>query len=162
MYKNLESTLVGAANGQAFDECFNSIMTFYKDDFDQSVLSAQLYNLGTLFLDSSLSKPVSLGDCIDYLREFSPAQKSFFCEVYRLAKMILVMPSPNAVSEHSFSAMRCLKTYIRSTMCQSRLNHTMLLNINKDRVDKLEIDSIANQFVQGSEHRLRMFGTFTS
>ena len=162
MYKNLESTLVGAANGQMFGEWLDSITTFYKDDFDRSVLSAQLQNLGTLFADSSFSKPISLGDCIKHLREFSPAQKCFFSEVYRLAQIILVMPATNAASERSFSAMRRLKTYLRSTMCQTRLNHIMLLNLNKDRVDKLEIDSVANQFVQGSEHCLRMFGKFTS
>ena len=160
MYKNLESTLVGAANGQVFDECFDSIVTFYKDDFDPSALSAQLQTLGTLFADSSLSRPISLQNCIDHLCEFSPAQKLFFCEVYCLAQMILVMPATNSVSKRSFSAMRRLKTYLRSTMCQSRLNHIMLLNINKERVDKLELDSIANQFVQGSEHRLRVFGRF--
>ena len=58
--------------------------------------------------------------------------------------------------------MRRLKTYLRSTMSQSRLNHVILLSINRKKVDNLDIDVIANQFVQGSEHRLRHFGKIAS
>ena len=158
MYKNLESLLVGAANREVIDEFFEQVTAFYKEDFDRSLLSVQLQSLGTIFADSTRK---SLRDCLKYLTDLSPAQKSYFSEVWSLAQLILVMPATNAVSERSFSAMRRLKTYLRSTMSQSRLNHVMLLNINKDRVDKLDIDDIANQFVQGNEHRLRTFGRFT-
>ena len=82
-------------------------------------------------------------------------QKSFFSEVCRLARLILVMPAMNTVSERSFSDMRRL-------VCQSRLNHVMLLSINREKVDQLDIDVIADDFVQGSEHRLPQFGKFTA
>ena len=70
------------------------------------------------------------------------------------------MPSTNAVSERSFSAMRRLKTYLRSTMRQTRLNHVLLLNMHKERLDSLDLYIIANDFVRGNEHRLRIFGNF--
>ena len=70
------------------------------------------------------------------------------------------MPATNAVSERSFSAMRRLKTYLRSTMCQCGLNHVMLLNINQENLDKLTIDVIAKEFVRGNEHSLSQFGHF--
>ena len=41
----------------------------------------------------------------------------------------------NAASECSFSAMRRLKTYLCSMMCQSWLNHLLLLNINREKVE---------------------------
>ena len=63
----------------------------------------------------------------------------------------------NAVSERNFSAMRLLKTYLRSTMLQSRLNHLLLLNLVQEQVDELDIDAIGNEFIRGSEHRLRQF-----
>ena len=71
-----------------------------------------------------------------------------------------LMPVTNAASECSFSVMRRLKTYLRSAMCQSRLNHLMLLNINKQKIDDLDINTIADESVQGSEHCLRFFGKF--
>lgn len=51
-------------------------------------------------------------------------------------------------------------TYLRSTMGQNRLNHVMVLNIYKEQVDELDLTAIANEFVSGSEHRLRFFGKF--
>ena len=97
-----------------------------------------------------------------FLRDLSLPLKSFFSEVCRLACLILVMPATNAASKRSFSAMRRLKTYLRSTMRQSRLNHLLLLNINREKVDQLDIDVIGDEFVRGSEHRLRQFGKFTA
>ena len=164
MYKNLESLLVHAANGQDYDQYLGNVAAFYKDDFDQALLTAQLQNLGTWFADREAKKTgtVSLGECVTFLQGLSQAQKFFFSEVCRLAQLILVMPATNAVSERSFSAMRRLKTYLRSTMSQSRLNHVMLLSINREEVDKLDIDVIADEFVRGNEHRLRQFGKFTT
>ena len=163
MYKNLESLLVSAANGQVCDQYFENVTKFYKDDFDRPLLSAQLQNFGTYFAEKTEKKEIiSLGECVTFLRGLSLAHKSFFSEVCRLAHLILVMPATNAVSERSFSAMRRLKSYLRSTMSQSRLNHVMLLSINQEKVDQLDIDVIADQFVQGSEHRLRHFGKFAA
>ena len=39
------------------------------------------------------------------------------------------MPAINAVSEYSASAIRHIKTYLCSTMTQSRLNNVMVLHI---------------------------------
>ena len=34
----------------------------------------------------------------------------------------------------------------------------MVLNIYKERLDGLDLNAIANEFVQGNEHRLRVSG----
>ena len=70
------------------------------------------------------------------------------------------MPATNATSEHSFSVMQWLKPYLQSSMGQKQLNHLMVLHLNKDKLDRLDLDAIGSEFVQGSEHRLRLFGTF--
>ena len=72
------------------------------------------------------------------------------------------MPATNATSKHSFSVLRRLKSYLRSTMSQLRLNHMMILSIYKKLVDELDLNAVANEFVDSSDHRLRLFGTFTA
>ncbi|KAI0207300.1 hypothetical protein LSAT2_008046, partial [Lamellibrachia satsuma] len=52
-------------------------------------------------------------------------------------KLILVMPATNATSERSFSALRRVKTYSRTTKTQARLNHLMLLYVHKDKTSAL-------------------------
>jgi hypothetical protein len=70
MYKNLESLLLSAANGQINDQDFDAVTAFHKDDFDRSLLSAQLQNLGTWFVEKKMES-VSLGECVAFLRTLS-------------------------------------------------------------------------------------------
>ena len=71
--------------------------------------------------------------------------------------LILVLPATNAASERSFST---VKTYLRSTMKQEHLNHLMTLNVYKEQAKELDLVTVANDFVRGSEHRMRVFGIF--
>ena len=87
------------------------------------------------------------------LRNLS-AEQSHFSEVVYLLRLLLVMPATNAVSEHSASALRLIKTYLRSSMSQLRMNNLMVLHIHKENLDQLNMVEVANDFVTGSEDRL--------
>ena len=69
------------------------------------------------------------------------------------------MPATNAVSERSFSSLRSVKTYLRSTMTQERLNNCMILTVHKEETDQLELLDIAKDFAF-SDHRKYIFGSF--
>ena len=75
-----------------------------------------------------------------------------------LAKLILVMSATNAVSERSFSALRCTKTWLRNSMHQTRLNWCMILHIHNDETDKLDLIAVANDFVSRNPSRRSIFG----
>ena len=78
-----------------------------------------------------------------------------------LVKLILVMPATNATSERCFSALRRVKTYLRGTMRQDRLNYAMMLHSHKNRTDNLNLINVANDFVtEKNDHRLNVFGRF--
>ena len=83
-------------------------------------------------------------------------------EVCILLKLLLVMPATNAISERSSVPYVEVKSYLRSTMNQDRLTHLMVLHIHKELTDKLDLITIANDFVAGDTYRLTVFGTFTS
>ena len=70
------------------------------------------------------------------------------------------MPSTNAVSERSFSSLRRVKTYLRSTMTQERLNNCMILSVHKEETDQLELLDIAKDFAF-SDHRKDIFEVLT-
>ena len=159
LYKNLEGLLVKSANNASCDDCLNEVVSFYRDDFNPTELTTQLKLLGTHFSGQN-SESVTFQDCLQYLQSLSDARRSFYSEVCVLVRLILVMPATNAVSERSFSSMKRLKSYLRSTMNQSRLNHVMILHLNKEKVDNLDLDVIGNEFVEGNEHRLKYVGKF--
>jgi len=70
------------------------------------------------------------------------------------------MPATNAVSECSASALRQIKTYLRSTMHQDRLNHLMILHFNKEETDKLQLEQCVNEFIALNSHRAAKIAMF--
>jgi hypothetical protein len=62
----------------------------------------------------------------------SSESKYLLSEVRKLVRLILLLPATNAISERSFSTLRRVKTYLRSTMTEDRLNSLMKLHIYKD------------------------------
>ena len=52
---------------------------------------------------------------------------------------MFVMPATNAVSKRSFSALKRVKTYLRSTTGEGRLNHLMLLHVHKELADVIDM-----------------------
>ena len=94
-------------------------------------------------------------DIKTYIQSLSPGVQSSLSEVYKLLKLILVMPATNAVSERSALALRRLKNYLKSTMTQSRLNNLMLLYVHKERLDKLCLKSCLNELINWPDHLKR-------
>ncbi len=79
----------------------------------------------------------------------------------KLAKLILVMTVTKSTSERSFSALRRLKTYLRSTMKRQRLSNLMILHNHKELTDALEMKEMANDFIGQNERRIQIIGKFT-
>ena len=61
----------------------------------------------------------------------------FFPNLHAITRVFLTMPVSSAAVERSFSALRRLKTYMRSTMSDDRLTGLALMHTHKD----LQIDS---------------------
>ena len=165
IYRNIEDLLLKAANTENYDEELKFVTQFYSSDFDGYLLKTQLEVFSTDFAANSDSKgKYQLSDVIKLLKSKSEAQKDMLSEVCILLKLLLVMPATNAISERSFSVLHRVKSYlhVHSTMNQDRLTHLMALHIHKELTDKLDLVTIANDFVAGDPHRLTIFGTFTS
>jgi hypothetical protein len=57
------------------------------------------------------------------------------------------VPVTVASTERSFSKLKLLKNYLRSTMTQERLNYLATLCIKKKLLDEIDINSIIDDFV---------------
>ena len=68
-------------------------------------------------------------------------------ELTTVCALFLTLPSVTVASaERSFSKLKIIKTYLRSTMAQERLDGLTLLAIERDAAQKLDIDSIIDKF----------------
>ena len=81
-----------------------------------------------------------------------------FSEVKTLLKLYYVIPGSSATAERSFSVMRRIKNYLRTTMTSQRLNSVMLLHVHRELVDALDMNAVVNDFVAGSSNRKEIFG----
>ncbi len=61
-----------------------------------------------------------------------PAVGEMLCEVVKCIKLLQVVPTTTATAERSFSGLKCLKSYLRSTMGQKRLNNLAVLHAHRD------------------------------
>ena len=68
-------------------------------------------------------------------------------------RILLTIPVTVATAERSFSKLKLIKSYLRSTMSQERLNGLALLSIEKDMVKKLDYPSLISDFATKKARR---------
>ena len=118
VYKNLENLLLLSAtsNFESYEEEFNFIADFYGSDIDR--LNALKVELETLSASCNQvmgdTKDVRLSDVLELFRQLSKPMLGMISGVVTLIKL-LVMPAKNASSKRTFSALRRIKTYLRTT-----------------------------------------------
>ena len=78
-------------------------------------------------------------------------------EVVKLLQIALTIPVTSAIAERTFSSMRRLKNYLRSSMTQKLVNNLMLLHVHKDKTDEIDLHIIAEQFVDVNERKRNFF-----
>ena len=60
----------------------------------------------------------------------------FLPEIQNLLKLLMVSPASSCDAERSFSALRRLKTMLRNSMTQRRLNAIFICNIHKEKLEE--------------------------
>ena len=116
----------------------DEVTEFYESDLVKTRLDSQLQILHAR-VDADFSSNHDLNSVIAYMKSLSPAQKDYFSELVKLVKLISVIPATNTTSERSFSALRRLKTWLRTTTSQTRLNWCMLLHVHENLTARLNI-----------------------
>ena len=161
-YKTLDQMERLLIEEQVNTDEFSGLLSAYGKELDKDRLAAQLRVLHrNIPLDIQQEKGgIKLKSILNFLCCLSPAERQFYSNVVHLAKLILVMPATNAISERSFSALRRLKTWLRSTMQPSRLNWCMVLHVHNEETDQLDLTTIANDFVSRNDSRQSIFGKF--
>ena len=99
-----------------------------------------------------VSKVTSLRTIVDLLHSEQCCRR-MFSDVLKLLKIVLTIPVTSATAERTFSSMRRLKNYLRSSMTQKLFNNMMILHIHKDKTDELDLNVIAEQFINVNERR---------
>ena len=87
----------------------------------------------------------------------SKQEHSIFPNIENLLKLFLIWPVSSAESERSFSALRRLKNWLRSTMTQTRLNAVAISHVHKNIAESLNKNELVNNFLQRIPLRVQLF-----
>ena len=135
----------------------------YKNDLKMELLQTQLKLMPQLISRHreitriTIKKVTNIRTLCDIMNANSAA-KSMRSEIHSLLKLYMTVPVTIATAERTFSTMRRIKTYLHSTMIQERLNHALMLNAHKSRVDDLDLTYIAKLFISVNERWCLYFG----
>ena len=158
----LEGLILNAANGDDYSSSLSYIKTScFNSDLDFDVLHRQL-----LLLQDVISQELPTVKHVTTVRTVCEAlnsketYKSLFSEVHSLLRLFLTIPITSATSERSFSTLRRVCTYLRSTMTEKRLNNCFLLHVHKELTDKCNLQELAKEFVKRNDERYKYFGVF--
>ena len=113
---------------QQYYEVLDVVMSEMKRRFDQPTLTI-LHEIEKLIIDSSNGAMIE--------------PSATFKDMYAADLNIVTIPLTSATAERTFSTLRRLKSYLRSTMTQKRLNHLVLLHTYHQRTDDLNLVAIA-------------------
>jgi hypothetical protein len=150
-----EKLIQHAWNGKKpTEENLQLVCTHYSTDLIKHELEAQL--LPVKFMrEKNSSGDDSMKTIVEAIGK--SILKPMIPQVITLLKLYLVCPATTATPERSFSQLRRLKTYLRSTMQQKRLNSLLILSAYPDETDTLDIKEITNDFILKNDMRRKTF-----
>ena len=73
------------------------------------------------------------------MRNLQPAMQDLFPALKEYMKLLLVNPASSATTEHSFSSLRRLKTWLRNSMGHTRLNSCAVCSLHVEVLDGTDI-----------------------
>ena len=94
-----------------------------------------------------LNDTIVINIIIKKLQDMSRNRDFLISEVGKIVKLLLLSKETNAESDGIFSALKRVKTYLRSTMGNSRLHALMLLHVCFNILNNINLADLACQFV---------------
>ena len=140
--QEMEDLLINSCNAVQMKPSA-AFCTMYKDGLQMDRLTTQLSMLLDLLKTVNdqqqlgIQKVTSIGT-VNQLMNANDFSKTFLSQLDQLLRIYLAIPMTSATAERSFTTLRRLKSYLRSTMTQKRLNH-VLLHTHKDRTDEINV-----------------------
>ena len=115
-------------------------LPLYANDVDITHLKIELQMLPD-FVKMSNHRILTITSLLPLQIPLKPlATAKCYSEVYQHSKIFFTFPITTATAERTFSALRCLKTNLQSTLTQPNLNH---LHAHTEPTEWIDITQIA-------------------
>ena len=155
-----EDILVKAAKGSLSEDEEQILMSMhFPETINKRRLSVQLSQLSIVIpVECKGNLPENALQMSHVMSSMNRITRLLFSEVEKLLTMILSLPTSVASAERTFSCLRRIKTWLRSTMGQSRLTHLAIMNVHSTRISELDMMELMHNFIMKTSERQATFG----
>jgi hypothetical protein len=125
----------------------NALKSEENKDIDGKELFQEL-----ILIQDLLKKSMGPLDILKFLKKHP-----FYPNAIVAYRILLTIPVTVASAERSFSKLKLLKSYLRSTMTQERLNGLATIAIENDVLEKINYEDIIEDFISRNTRRMMLF-----
>jgi len=132
-----------------------SLAELYPSDFDSNDLkdlNAELF----LYINDVLEDDrfVNLQTIVELSQKMVQTRKHLtYRLVYRLLKLVLVLPVATAIVKRCFSAMKIVKTYLRNRMGDDFMSNSLICYVEKQKMLEVTNDIVVDRFKKMAERK---------
>ncbi|XP_028121102.1 zinc finger MYM-type protein 1-like [Camellia sinensis] len=148
--KQFDENKLNSTNDECLETYCANLEEFLKHDGLIDVDGRDLFSELKVFkkvLPKEINRPIEV---MNYLKLIDGC----FPNAWIAYRIFLTIPVTVASGEISFSKLKLIKSYLRSTMSQERLNGLAILSIEKDLVDKLDYTNLISDFAAKNARRV--------
>ena len=155
--KQIEHLILGSINGERINNrtcIISAIATRFAPldlsdlarNLDEAHLFPRMYNnsVSTSTKVNEVTRVRTVAEVINA----QPASRECIPALSNLIRLYVSIPLSSATAERTFSAMRLLKSWIRSTSDANHLNIIMFANMQKEEMDGIDIEGIEREFAR--------------
>ncbi|KAG0724329.1 Zinc finger MYM-type protein 1 [Chionoecetes opilio] len=138
--------LDGEALSNQCDEFCSTLSTEDEKDIDGKELALEISNLPSLPSDDMTALQL-----LSYIHK--KQLKELYPNLWIALRIVCTLPVTVASAERSFSKLKLIKTYLRSSMGQNRLSGLSIISINQEIGKQLSYDEVINDFASKKARR---------
>ena len=130
------------ADDDCLKSCCDKLENFLRHNMDSDIDGDELFSELKIVRKCLPKETKRAIEVLDYLKMMD----SCFPNVWIAYRILLTIPVTVASVERSFSKLKLIKSYIRSTMSQERLNGLAILSIEKHMLEQIDFNSLIINF----------------
>ena len=128
---------------------FQKFVSKYSDDIPvQHNLYAQMDMWQVKWITFKGTLPTTLPELI------SATDKNMFPPIYVAIQILATIPVTACSCERSILGLRRMKSWMRNTMTEERLDSISVIMFNRDI--KVDVDKVVDEFAAGNKHRMTL------
>ncbi|XP_050321353.1 zinc finger MYM-type protein 1-like [Bactrocera neohumeralis] len=125
----------------------------YPDDLDPHEFSSEIESFK--FQATTLMSEATDMNHLNVLEKiFDLSLEDVYPNITTALRIFLCMPVTTATCERSFSKLKLIKSYLRSSLGQERLANISILSIEKDTTTRLNFDKIIDLFAEAKSRKV--------